>query len=181
VSACGRPAPWETLVAYYAGDLPAEEESALEEHLFACAACSREAARVASVTESLRGMIPAVLTREKLAELRAKGVRAKDTAIAPGERREEHFPGDLDLLIVHLQGLTVPEGARVSVIVRARADEKAIVAMYDAPYDAGSGELLVCCQRHFAALPSDIVFDVEVEGEGAAVAKTRYALQHHFD
>ena len=177
---CRSPVPWETFVAYFAGDLGADEETELEGHLFGCAACAGEAARVASITETLRGMIPAVLTHEQLTALRDRGLRVRDTSLAPGDRREEHFPRDADLLIVHLGGLALPAGTRVSVTVRAEEDEKVLVSVPDAPFDPGSGEILLCCQRHFAALPSDIVVDVELHEAGAGAQSMRYALRHQF-
>ncbi len=183
MSACPSPVPWETLLAYFAGDLSADVETSLEGHLFGCAVCAGEAARVASITESLRGMIPAVLTHEQLEALRDKGLRVRDCSLEPGRRGEEDFPRDLDLLIVHLGGLALPAGARVSVTVRGEADEKVLVSVPDAPFDPGSGEVLICCQRHFAALPSDIVIDVELREagpDGAEGKTTRYALRHHF-
>ncbi len=180
MSACPSPVQWETLVAYFAGDLGADEETSLETHLFGCGACAAEAARVASITETLRGMIPAVLTHEQLAALREKGHRMRDCSLEPGRRGEEDFARDLDLLIVHLGGLTLPEGARVSVTVRAAADEKVLVSVPDAPFDPGSGEVLICCQRHFAALPSDIVVDVELREAAGEAKTTRYGLRHHF-
>ncbi len=51
---CPSPLTWETLVAYWAGDLPPEEEEAAELHLMSCAACTRESQRVSQVTEAVR-------------------------------------------------------------------------------------------------------------------------------
>jgi hypothetical protein len=57
---CSRPLSWETLVAYWAHDLPAEEEEAAELHLLGCATCTAESRRVAAVTEGLRAAPPAL-------------------------------------------------------------------------------------------------------------------------
>ena len=181
MSACERPAAWEDLVAYFAGDLDAAGGAALEEHLFACRACAAQAARVASVTETLRAMIPPVVTRAEIARLRSKGMRVRDSAFGPGERRGAHFPRDLDLLVFHLTGLDLPQGARVGMTMHDEASGQRLVSMDDVPYDAGSGELLLCCQRHYAALPPDVVVDVKVEAPGADRRETRYTIQHTFE
>lgn len=51
---CPTPLPWETLVAYWAHDLPPVEEETGELHLMGCAPCSVESARVAAVAEGMR-------------------------------------------------------------------------------------------------------------------------------
>jgi len=51
---CPAPMSWETLVAYWAGDLPPEEEEPTELHLMECAVCTAELQRVTAVTEAIR-------------------------------------------------------------------------------------------------------------------------------
>ena len=42
---CNQPIGFETLVAYWLAELPQAQEAPLEEHLFACAHCSRRVSR----------------------------------------------------------------------------------------------------------------------------------------
>lgn len=51
---CPRPIPFEVLVDYWLDDRPAEEPSALEEHLFLCAACSADLEAVAALGDAVR-------------------------------------------------------------------------------------------------------------------------------
>jgi anti-sigma factor RsiW len=180
VNPCAAPAPWETLVAYWAGDMSAADGEALEEHLMGCASCTAASARVAAITETLRAMIPPVVTRAAVERLRAKGARVLESRFAPGERREATFPRDADLLIFHLTGLDLSRASHVELVVRDEATGSILVAVGEAAFDAGAGELLLCCQRHFASLPPDIEVEVRVHAEDRAESSARYGILHRF-
>jgi hypothetical protein len=57
---CESPLSWETLVAYWAGDLTPDEEETTELHLLGCATCTAQAERVAAVAQGLRASRPAL-------------------------------------------------------------------------------------------------------------------------
>lgn len=181
MSSCDAPVSWEALVAYWAGDLPAAEGSALEEHLFECDTCTAASARVAAITESLRALIPPVVTRRTVDELRAKGRAVRDDTFRPGERREAFFPRDADLLIFHLVGLDLAGAASVVMTMRDEVSGTVLVAVEPAPFDAAAGELLLCCQRHYAKLPPDIVVDVRVEYAKGESRSASYTILHRFE
>jgi hypothetical protein len=181
MTGCATPAAWETLVAYWAGDLPAAEEESLEEHLMGCPHCTAESARVAAITETARAMIPPVLTRAALERLRAKGMRVLDSAFAPGERREALFPRDVDLLIFHLTGVDLSGAARVELTLRSESLGTLLRSVPEAPFDPGSGEVLLCCQRHFASLPKDLVVEVRVHDERGEERASKYTILHRME
>ena len=78
------------LTDYAAGELSTAESSALEEHLFACAACS---ARAAEFDRLVRAIPPAVRSAEVtgfvtdavLNRLSREGVRVRTYALSPGD------------------------------------------------------------------------------------------------
>jgi hypothetical protein len=70
---CESPLSWEVLVAYWAGDLPSDEEETTELHLMGCPTCTAESERVAAVAQGIRDARP---------ELRA----------IPGEKRAPAAP-----------------------------------------------------------------------------------------
>jgi anti-sigma factor RsiW len=179
-SACENRIPWETLVDYWAGDLSPADEDTVEQHLFECGACTADAARVASVTETLRAAIPPVLSRRRLEELRGRGMRVRENAFAPGDRREVEFAPDADLLVHRLGGLDLTGATRVRFTITAESSGAAISQMDDAPFDESEGAVLVACQRHYAALPHDTVFDVEVHVPGQAPRTATYTILHRF-
>lgn len=168
---------FEELVAYFAGDHP--DEAALEEHLFACAVCTREGERVASVTEAIRAEIPPVIDRARLASLHARGLRTSDTFVQPGQRTDAEFRPGVDLLVHHLGGLDLTAAERVEVVVRVESDQRVLSHLPRVPFDRDAGEILVACQRHFAAFPPDTEMEVRVHARGVE-ERHRYAIMHHF-
>jgi hypothetical protein len=181
VRPCAEPPSFETLVAYWAGDRSAADEEALEEHLMGCASCSAASARVAAITETMRSMIPPVLTRGMVEDLRARGLRVLDNPFAPGERREAAFPRDVDLLIFHLTGVDLTNVARVKVTLREEASGQPLALVDDAPFDREAGEVLLCCQRHFKALPPDVVVDVRVHDADGTQRESTYTILHRIE
>jgi anti-sigma factor RsiW len=176
---CANPIAAETLVSYWAGDLPPPDEAAVEEHLMGCAACTRESERIAAVTEAVRRLIPTVLSRAAVDELRRKGLRIDERPTAPG-RTEVHFPRGLDLVILRLGGLDLSRAARVGVDLRPAGEARTITRVEDAPFDRRDDAVLLACQRHFDVLPADIVAEVRVVDESGAATTTSFTLVHHF-
>jgi hypothetical protein len=193
---CSTPISFENLVAYWAGDLESREIDSLDEHLMGCASCSAESERVASVVRALWESIPAIVTRRDVEGLRARGLRIRDNPVQPGDRRPVAFDPDLDILLHRLTELPLSGASRVDVKV-TNEDDGALVAEFpDAPFDRGSSELLIACQRHFEVFPPRIVFDVSVsyeserggergergerEGQRQARAVARYVVPHDF-
>src|SRR5688572_23843595 len=56
---CPHPIPFETLVAYWVGELPEAEEAPLEEHVFSCAYCARRMEELAALGEGIRAAVRA--------------------------------------------------------------------------------------------------------------------------
>jgi hypothetical protein len=57
---CSTSPPWETIVDYFAGEMPPDEEEPAELHLLACASCCGVLARVSAITSGSRrgGAVP---------------------------------------------------------------------------------------------------------------------------
>jgi hypothetical protein len=177
---CGQPLAWETLVEYWAGELATDESNAVEEHLFGCAACTAEATRVAGVTEALRAALPPVISRRTLTELQSRGRKVRENAFSPGERREVEFAADLDLLVHRLEGLALGDAEKVSFRIRSESTGEAIAELESAPFEKDEGAVLVACQRHYATLPHDTVFDVAIHTRGGAIRTSSYTILHRY-
>ncbi len=180
MSGCTSPVGWEALVEYWAGDLPAADEAALEEHVMGCAACSAESARVAAITESFRAMIPPVLTRAMVDALRAKGRDVRESSYAPEERRATHLPRDFDLFIFHLTGIDLTRAASVELRLLDETSGAPLLVNPSVPFDADAGEVLLCCQPHFARLPPDMIAEVHVHDGQGSEHVSRYTILHRF-
>lgn len=71
--------------------------------------------------------------------------------------------------------------ARVEVTVSSESSSETLFVDPLAPFDPARGEVLIACQRHFAAFPPDVVFDVRaLAADGAELARARYRVPHEF-
>ena len=177
---CPAPIEFADVVDYWAGDLPEQDEAALEEHLLGCEACSARSARVASVSETLRGLIPPIVTPEALAGLRQRGLRVLEHTMTPGERKQVVFPAQVDLLIHRLAGLELAQAARVGFELRCESDGRVLMALEDVPFDREQGAVLLACQQHYASMPPDTVAELRVRGQGGEETRVVYTILHHF-
>jgi hypothetical protein len=176
---CARPIEWETLVAYWAGEVPEAEQEVLEQHLFECDYCSGESGRVAEITETFRSMIPILLSPPMFEKLRESGIRCAENRMHPGERKVVHVH-DVDLLVHRLGGLDLSRTTRVAFRLLPEGSDHVIVAVPDAPFDRESGEVLLACQPHFAGLPADTVAEITLRDEAGTEARTKYTILHRF-
>jgi anti-sigma factor RsiW len=172
---------WAGLVDYWAGDLSPAEEATHDEHLFGCEACSALSARVAELTETLRHMIPPLITPERLAKLAASGLQIVENPMQPGDRREVVFPKSADILLHRLGGLLLDNATRVSFVLRSESTNAVISAVPDAPVDRATGTMLVACQQHFAAYPADTVAEVRVHAADGGERLNVYTILHRFE
>jgi Putative zinc-finger len=177
---CASPLTWQRLVDYWAGDLDAAETDAVDEHLFACIACSTESARVARIVQAFRAALPAVISEEQMLGLRARGVVVEENHFVPGRRQEVCFEPDVDILIHHLGGLDLSIADRVDVVVRVESTGAVLFHDHFAPFDRDKGEVLVACQPHFAGMPSDIEFDVHAHAPSGVTSLSSFSIPHVF-
>ncbi len=177
---CSNPLSNEQLVAYWANDLDAAAHDAVEDHLFACDLCFASAERVAQLAYAYRASVPPVISRAELDTLRARGIAMRENAFEPSKRTIATFEPDVDLLIHRLTGLDLATAERVHVIVRDESGGTVIFEERIAPFDRERGELLIACQRHFAAYPHDIVFDVRIFRPEREPELATYFIPHVF-
>jgi hypothetical protein len=177
---CAHPLPGEDLVAYWADDLDPAAIERVEEHLMGCGTCSESSGRMAAIAGALRQMIPPLISSARLAELRARGLRVVENPIRPGERKPVIFGPEIDLLIHRLGGLDLTRAESVRVTVSIEETGAVVRDDLDAPFDRAAGEVLVACQRHFAALPPNIVFEVRARGPLGEGPVARYMAPHTF-
>lgn len=180
MTVCSHPIAWERLVDYWAGDLDDADTDVVDEHLFACEACSAESAGVARIVQAFRTAIPAVVSPAQTAELRARGLVVEENRFEPGERVEVIFEPDVDILIHHLSGIDLSRAERVHVGVRIESTGAVVFEEHFAPFDRDRGEVLIACQRHFAGLPPDVAFDVRVHEQNGRTLEATYSVPHVF-
>jgi hypothetical protein len=145
-----------------------------------CAACTAASAGIAAIASGIRAMIPPFVTASIVAELRAKGLRIEENAVLPGDRHELVFRPGVDILLHRLGGLDLADVERVDVRILVERSGELLFLAPAAPFDATSGEILVACQRHFAALPPDVVFEVRARTRSGGERVTSFLVPHVF-
>ncbi len=178
---CAHPVEWETLVAYWANDLGSDEVEVVEAHVMSCGDCTASSGRVAVITESIRSLIPPILTLAQLEAARARGVRVEENRMSPGQRTEVLFRHDVELLAHRLVGLDMSRSERVAVRILAESTGALIFESLRAPFDRDVGEVIVACQKHFRAFPHDVVIEVEAIEPGGASTRATYTIPHRFE
>lgn len=175
---CENPIGHERLVAYWCNDLDEAETAAIDEHLFRCDACSAMSGNVAKFAQTFRAMVPPIVSRDQVDALRARGAVIRENDFEPGVRKKVVFERDTEFMIHRLRGLELSDATRVQVSVYSEASGP-LVEEYFAPFDVSRGEVLVACQRHFAAFPNDVAFDVHVY-RASETTKHTYFIPHEF-
>jgi hypothetical protein len=104
---CLRPLDGELLAQYWSAELEQEREPGIEEHLLACADCSRRLEALVEIAEGLRGLarrgdLMVVLAPEFVARLERGGLRARQYALRAGGSVECTITPQDDLLVARL-------------------------------------------------------------------------------
>jgi anti-sigma factor RsiW len=178
---CTTPLSFETLVAYWAGDLPQPASDAVDAHVIGCERCATASEGIAVITEGIRASISPFITAGELAALRARGLRIDENPVRPGLRAPALFRGDVDLLIHRLGELDLSRAERVQVRVLSEKTGEVMMESPAVPFEAGTGEVLIACQRHFADWPHDVVFQVSVIEAGVVRTSATYIVPHLFE
>jgi hypothetical protein len=180
--ACSAPLSFETLVAYWAGDLSDSDTEAVDAHVMGCGVCTLASEGVAAITEGFRATIPPVITAGQLVSLRARGLHVEENIVLPGQRTPLTFRADVDVLAHRLRGLDLSQTDHVHLMVRVEETGELLFESATAPFDASAGEVIIACQRHFAAFPPNIVFQIAaIATDGRSTATATYAIPHRFE
>jgi anti-sigma factor RsiW len=118
-------AEFATLVDYWFGDLPREEEAAFEEHLFGCDECTAKVAQLVALGGAVRaawreGAVRAVISHALFDVMKGQGLRLREYPMAPG--------GRVNCTIAASDDFVVTDAGRFE----------------DVPFDAAAGEVLMC-------------------------------------
>lgn len=148
MSRCAQPLDYETLIAYWLGELPAPAEADVEAHYFACASCATRLQSLAALGAGIRaavrdGAVQAVTTPAFLQQLKRQGLRVREYATALGERvactlraDEDAVAGRVRVPLAGVQRLDALQRFEVGGTVQEWRAE-------DVPFDAEAGEIVI--------------------------------------
>jgi hypothetical protein len=168
------PTPFETLTAYWLGELT--DADALEEHLFACDRCAAANEKLGELVHALEGWIPPIISNARRDRLLAQGKKLVFNPVAPGESHAR-FDAGIDVLL-HQLAVDLAKAERVDVEVTHGTGFH--VTFENVPFDREAGVVLVACQRHFQALPGDPTFHVYAFEAGARRKAAEFTIVHEW-
>ena len=103
-----------------------------------------------------------------------------ENPMRPGERKEAVFSPSIDVLLHRLGWLDLSRATRVGVTVSVEETGDVLFQTDDAPFDREAGEVLIACQKHFSALPPNIVIGVRSRDASGNEGLAAYAIPHVF-
>jgi predicted anti-sigma-YlaC factor YlaD len=177
VTTCTQPVELDTLIAWWTGELASEQATRVEEHLFTCDACAAATERFAKLADGLREHLPPFISAAQRDRLLAAGTRIRVTVVDAGVEVSAIFGPEVDLLVHSLRAdLSHAQRVDVEIVMQGRSEPLLCEAV---PFDAKSGEILVCCQRHFQHMsPVDPVFRVHAVESGQRRCVGDYLVHH---
>lgn len=145
---CSQPLEFETLVAYWLGELTESVETQIEEHLFACGHCMGQLERLAALAAGVRaamwrGAVQVVITQPFLDELRRQGMRIREYCLMDGQSVDCTIRADDDAVVgrlsVPLAGVT-----RLDALERLDLGDGHVrqTRLVDVPFDPDTGAVL---------------------------------------
>jgi hypothetical protein len=143
---CANPIAFETLVAYWLGEMPQAAEATLEEHLFACAPCSGRLEQLAALSEGVRaavegGRVSLVVSGRFLDAMKQAGLRLREYRVDPGGSVNCTIRADDHAVVSRIRAPLA--GVKRLDVVRVIGGDAREQRVTDVPFDAQTGEVLV--------------------------------------
>ena len=143
---CTDPIGFETLVAYWLGELPAEQEAGVEEHYLACAACAARLETLAAMAHGVRaavedGRVSLVVSPRFVDAMASAGLRLREYRLDPGGSVNCTIAAEDDAVVSRIRAPLA--GVRRLDMVRAIDGVDGEQRVTDVPFDAARGEVIV--------------------------------------
>ncbi len=170
----------DELARFWLGDLEEREATALEEHVFECTACHEVLHGLEAIGTGVRvamsfDRLPPLPTPERLADLRASGMRLVVLNLAPGDVVTRHMDLATDG-IVYLLHAALTTVTQVDLEICSPTGEPFLVVP-GVPFDRTKGEVVLACGRHIAEVAPESRIRL-IDGEEKSVL-AEYRLVHH--
>lgn len=173
------PAPLETLVAIWTGELDEPEATSFCEHVFSCDACGARAERAVKLVGGLRELLPMVISAAHRDRLVAGGMRISLTPVQPGVTARARFTPEIDLL-VHALEADLSGATRVDVEIVSSTGTPRLV-FENVPFHRARGEVLIACQRHYEGMfNGDPLFQLHAVEAGVRRYIGEYQVVHEW-
>jgi hypothetical protein len=143
---CKNPIGFETLVAYWLGEVPETREATLEEHVFACAHCSKRLEQFVALAAGVRaavegGRVSMVISGRFVEAMKQAGLRLREYQLEPGGSVNCTIRAEDDAVISRIRAPLA--GVKRLDVVSVRGGGEPEVRLTDVPFDAEAGEVLM--------------------------------------
>jgi len=155
---------FEALVAYWLGEAPASESEKIEEHFFACAACTGRLESLAALSEGVRaavrgGRVGLFVSRGFVDALVQAGLRLRQYSLEAGGSVNCTLLAEEDAVVSHvrapLAGVKRLDALRRVSVAGVDGPEERVV---DVPFDPAADEVLfVVTPARLKRMPSHTV------------------------
>ena len=140
-------ADFATLLDYWFGDLEPKREEAFEEHLFGCEHCTQRLEELVQLGAGIRavfrgGAVRAVIPQALLEAMRRERLSLREYRLPPGGSVNCTIASDDDFVVSRLEA-PLAGVQRVDLVTMDEHGAPA-VRFEDIPFDAATGEVLVC-------------------------------------
>jgi hypothetical protein len=137
------PVPAQELEAYWLGELDEAQELGLEEHLFACAACSERLRALVEIGAAIRGElrhggVSAVLPETFVRRLKEVGLRVREYDLGPGGSVNCTVTPDDDLVVAYLKA-PLKDVHRLDIVIHVV--DAGTQRVNDVPFDPDAGSV----------------------------------------
>ena len=146
--ACAKPIEFETLVAYWLGELPAAAEAAVEEHYFGCAYCARRLERLAALAGGIRaavreGKVWGFVTPSFVEHMKREGLRVREYRTEVGGRVDCTIRADEDAVVGRMR-VPLAGVKRLDILNTVEVEGREVMRMRaeDVPFEPGSDEVV---------------------------------------
>ncbi|MGH9780113.1 MAG: hypothetical protein ACRD5I_17070 [Candidatus Acidiferrales bacterium] len=143
---CQNPIGFETLVAYWLGEAPSMLEATLEEHLVACAHCSKRLEQFVALAAGVRaavagGRVSMAVSVRFVEAMERAGLRLRQYQVEPGGSVNCTIRPEDDAVISRMRAPLA--GVKRLDVVHVRGGGEPEVRLTDVPFDAAAGEVLM--------------------------------------
>jgi anti-sigma factor RsiW len=145
---CASPIPFEALIAYWLGELPAADEEPLEAHFFGCAHCTRRLEELAAIAAGIRsavraGAVTAVISAPFVELMKKEGLRIREYRVAAGGRADCTIRADDDAVVGRMRA-PLAGVRRIDALqtIEAGGERGPEMRLEDVPFDPAAGEVL---------------------------------------
>lgn len=145
-AACPLPLDWNTLLAYWLGELDPDSEARTEAHYLGCPACSRRLEELAALVHGIRALTQAsgvdvVVSADFVRRLSERGLRVRDYRVPRNGSVNCTVAPDDDFVVAYLEGLFA-DVARLDLVYLA-GDNGHGIRHEDIPFDPDSGSVAI--------------------------------------